>query len=589
VSTLDQALKSVRRQDEGSWRPSPSSVPKVMPGVWSSPVPRVPQAAVSIDDHESAMEMIIQDMDPDCGPLKKMMIGGSGGLIAQTLRSTSKFEVEQLLSSPGSLPMPMLPDAREAAMRSFPRTNTSEMMGRLPKEILAARGKDAQELRRKLLRGSTLVFFSAGYPGKRFIFERAAELGVKSVIIDHPDSWSKELVKQGIVAKFLPVDMSQSSEEVFNQALGLIQQLGEDGITGAIDGICTFVELSVPLAARLCEALGLPGLRPAAVDAARDKHATRAIMKAAGLPTPKNMLITNESQLHVAASHVGFPSVLKPVSGAASLGVKKVMNMQEMTACYREVVAELSSLVVSSGALVKRQDNVGGVDAGSMVDLTVLLEQYLDGKEVDIDIVLSDGQWQYAAVSDNGPTLEPYFNETWGLCPSMIPKEDQTQLKKLAVDSCQALGFTSGIFHVECKLTSTGPQLIEVNARMGGGPVRECNRLVWGVDLVEETLFCALGIPARPDVPPLPQTCISYAFVNAPKTGTIKSTKCLEELKNKPGVLSVDLMVAVGSQVVSKADGLPTWLALLVVSKGTSKQALEYIQSLEAGLDLDIQ
>merc|ERR1719296_142320 len=130
----------------------------------------------------------------------------------------------------------------------------------------------------------------------------------------------------------------------------------------------------------------------------------------------------------------------------------------------------------------------------------------------------------------------------------MISKEDQTQLKKLAVDSCQALGFTSGIFHVECKLTSNGPHLIEVNARMGGGPVRECNRLVWGVDLVEETLFCALGIPARPVVPPLPQTCISYAFINAPKTGKLMSTKCLEDLKGKPGVLSVDLMVRPGGE-----------------------------------------
>jgi carnosine synthase len=36
----------------------------------------------------------------------------------------------------------------------------------------------------------------------------------------------------------------------------------------------------------------------------------------------------------------------------------------------------------------------------------------------------------------------------------------------------QALGFTMGVFHVECKYTSRGARLIEVNARMGGGPVR---------------------------------------------------------------------------------------------------------------------
>merc|ERR1719330_1300596 len=158
-----------------------------------------------------------------------MGLGGSGNTAAR-----SKFEIEQLLSSPGTLPRPMMPDERDAAMRSFSPTSTSEMMKQMSRELLVARGPESQELRRKLLRGSTIVFVSAGYPGKRFIFERAAELGVKSVIIDHPDSWSKGLVSEGIIAKFCPVDMAKSSENVFESACDAIQQLGEDGVTGAV-------------------------------------------------------------------------------------------------------------------------------------------------------------------------------------------------------------------------------------------------------------------------------------------------------------------------------------------------------------------
>ena len=41
--------------------------------------------------------------------------------------------------------------------------------------------KPTKEERRKLLEGSTIVFFTAGYAGKRFIYERAMQLGVKSV------------------------------------------------------------------------------------------------------------------------------------------------------------------------------------------------------------------------------------------------------------------------------------------------------------------------------------------------------------------------------------------------------------------------
>eukprot|EP00983_Pelagomonas_calceolata_P106757 1159269-Pelagomonas_calceolata.AAC.6 len=36
----------------------------------------------------------------------------------------------------------------------------------------------------------------------------------------------------------------------------------------------------------------------------------------------------------------------------------------------------------------------------------------------------------------------------------------------------KALGLSMGVFHVELKQTSRGPRLIEINCRMGGGPVR---------------------------------------------------------------------------------------------------------------------
>jgi len=447
---------------------------------------------------------------------------------------------------------------------------------------------EAQGLRRQLVRGATVVFVTAGYQGKRFILERAAELGVKSVVIDHPDSWCRHLASEGVIAKFLPVNMSQSSEEVFQHCSQLVSELRDDGLTGAVDAITSFVELSVPLAARLCEAFGLPGFRPTAVDMARDKHRTRAALEAAGLPTPRNFLIERKEQLDTAGQHVGFPAVLKPVSGAASLGVKKVQCNQDLHQCYRDVVSELSSLVVSSGALVQKDGSGNGVDAGEVINLTVLLEQYLDGDEVDVDIVMSEGEWRYAAVSDNGPTLEPYFNETWGLVPSKLPKERQRELKNLAVDCCKALGFESGIFHVECKYTSSGPQLIEVNARMGGGPVHECNRLVWGVDLVEEALFAALGIPAWPVVPTEPDVCVAYTFVNARKSGRLVSSDCINDLRSLKNVVWALPLVHSGDEVVGPDQGLPTWLCLLVVTGNSQQEALDYVLSLESELPVQI-
>jgi len=496
-------------------------------------------------------------------------------------RQRSRFEVEQLVASPGSLPQPMSAHAREDAIRSLLPTATYQMLAKVPPELLAKPTPEAQNLRRNLARGATIVMVSVGLPGKRFTIERAAAMGLKVVVLEHHDSWSRSLVDEGLIAKFLPIDMSKGSEEVFREALRLIRELGKDGKTGPADGIATFVELSVPMVARLSEALGLPGPKPQSVDNARDKYATRRCLKAAGLPTPRNALIRSEAEVVAAAQQVGFPAVIKPVSGAASLGVKKVMSIAELQSCYREVVAELKTLVVTSGALVKGDGSGAGVDADKVIDLTVLMEQFLDGCEVDVDIIFSENDWRYAAVADNGPTLEPYFNETWAVCPSLLPREKQVGLKELAVGAVRALGFEVGVFHVECKYTSTGPQLIEVNARMGGGQVHECNRRTWGVDLVEETFFLALGIPSRPPVPPQPLEASAYSYVNATKSGKVADMSLLEDVRKRPNVVWAKPLSKIGQKVVGPESGLPTWLCDLFVTGPTAQAALKALQAIE--------
>lgn len=497
-------------------------------------------------------------------------------------KTVSKLQVEQLGFTPSSLPPPLQPHERERIIRQVLPTATHQMLSRLPPDVIRASGREGQTLRRRLVNGATVVWFTAGYPGKRFVFERAAALGVRSVIIDHPDSWAKDLVAQGVIAKFLPVDMGQPAEDVVNQSLELIKGLGQDGLTGEADGIVTLVELSVSLVARLCEQLGLPGPSPHAVAQARDKHATRAALAAAGLATPKNFLIENDSMLMQAADHVGFPAVLKPVSGAASLGVKKVANRSEMTSCYAEVIKELQSLVVISGALVQDSGSGKGIAASKVVNIAVLCEQYLDGQEVDVDIVLSEGEWTYAAITDNGPTIEPYFNETWGNCPSKLPLEQQRELKQFGVAATKALGFTDGVFHVECKYTSTGPQLIEVNARMGGGPVHEHNLRVWGVDLVEEAIFIGLGIPSRPDVPKVPLEPVAYYLKTATLSGIVGQMPDFAELSKRDGVIWAKPMVKVGDKVCGPKDDMPTWTVDIMVKAPTVEEAIALAFKMEA-------
>lgn len=58
---------------------------------------------------------------------------------------------------------------------------------------------------------------------------------------------------------------------------------------------------------------------------------------------------------------------------------------------------------------------------------------------------------------------------------------------------------------------------------MGGGPVRNINLLVWGVDMVEEHLLTTAGIPVRPPVASKPLKNIAEFSSNAKKTGTVQN------------------------------------------------------------------
>merc|ERR1712100_273943 len=289
-------------------------------------------------------------------------------------------------------------------------------------------------------------------------------------------------------------------------------------------------------------------------------------------------MISSKDDLPKAAQQVGFPAVIKPINGAASIGVVKVSSMEDLVSSYDKVLEVLQTCSVS--------DPNGTQSVGSSDLVTeVMMEQYLDGDEVDVDMILTDGAVTYAKVTDNLPTLEPWFNETGAVTPSLLPGHKQEELIQVSTKMLKAMGLTSGVMHVELKYTTTnGPQLIEVNARMGGGPVREMNLDVWGVDLVEEHLMTAVGLPALPVIPSEPLTCIGQYSVNAKKSGILG--KGIEEVMAKTrkmeDVVSCEPFVKPGDRVVGIDDGMPSWICDITVKKDTPEEALAYVLKIES-------
>lgn len=91
-------------------------------------------------------------------------------------------------------------------------------------ERLRAATSEGRKLRRTLLKGSVVVIVVAGYEGKRFIYERMRELGIRIVILDTKDSWAAALVKDGIVDRFVDADLSHP-DRVWNLCVETITKI----------------------------------------------------------------------------------------------------------------------------------------------------------------------------------------------------------------------------------------------------------------------------------------------------------------------------------------------------------------------------
>jgi carnosine synthase len=85
----------------------------------------------------------------------------------------------------------------------------------------------------------------------------------------------------------------------------------------------------------------------------------------------------------------------------------------------------------------------------------------------------------------------------------------------------------------------------------------------------------------------LPLQMAEYS-INAKTTGILRNTAFLDKWVNHPDVLYARALVEAGSKVVCVADGLPTWVCELMVIKPTVQEAIDFINSIEADLDIPI-
>lgn len=428
-------------------------------------------------------------------------------------------------------------------------------------ENLTIASQQAQNLRRKLMRSANVLIVQGGYIGKKFIYDTLKKRGVNVFILDGPNSVWRSVAEEGGITEFIELDFTEN-DTIFERAMHAVTNPDLDV---KFDAVTTYYEDAVALAARIATTLGIETNSVESCDKARNKRKTREVMAAAGLPSPRHKKVMCIDDIKTACDFVGFPVILKPVYGASSMGVVKAETLKEATEAYKKLHVTMRT----------DKDTIWAQGTEMMI------EEYYDGDEFDIDLLLSDSVVVYAKVADNWACWEPWFQETGINGPSLYPERKQKELIKLASDATLELGFRYGCFHVECRYTAHGPRLVEVNARMGGVSVRDLNYFVWGVDLVEEHCMAALRIPIRPMLPEKPLRFMAESAINAPYSGVLNSDEWLKFAEENPMVYKVSYFMHKGEKVVGPEDGVPDWIGEIVVICDTSaKDAIRHIQEM---------
>lgn len=297
-----------------------------------------------------------------------------------------------------------------------------------------------------------------------------------------------------LVQTFIHFDVTEHQRDEENARL-LAELVRARGLQ--LDGCFSYWDDCLVLTALLCQELGLPCSPPAAMRLAKQKSCTQLhLLRCQGPPWPAPSLhavpccpLESEADVEKAVCQVPLPGVMKLEFGAGAVGVRLVEDAPQCHQHFSKIAHDLQGEADHPGI---------GLGWGN----SMLLMEFIEGTEHDVDLVLFGGRLLAAFVSDNGPTRLPGFTETAACMPTGLAPEQEAQLVQAAFRCCLGCGLLDGVFNVELKLTRTGPRLIEINPRMGGFYLRDWILELYGVDLLLAAAMVACGLrPALPTHP----------------------------------------------------------------------------------------
>lgn len=380
------------------------------------------------------------------------------------------------------------------------------------------------------------------------VIKKAKEMGVYVIATDgDPNAVGLKMADKPIVVNI-------TSEE------DMLRVAREEHVDGVIHP-CS--EVSMNVMGRINDELGLSGISRETAIRATNKHLMREAFEKYGAPSPKSFCFENAEEAWLCfCNELPDDGILKPSRNSGSRGIAKVHSAWRGLDCL-EGKREFAKLF-ERAKLESR-------------DKSVMLEQFVEGPEFSVEIIVWDGLVHVLTVTDKKTTEAPYFVELGHNQPSVFPDYIVEKIKAAAVVGVKALSVNNCACHAEVKVQNDEAYIMEVGARLGGDFIStELTHLSTGIDMVAAAINCALGID--PNLEPTEEkhgVCIRYF---CPKPGKLISISNTEVL-NDSRVYQWEIYHKEGDTIPEVTSSLCRSGHVIVLEKG-AKEAIAYAEDL---------
>lgn len=300
--------------------------------------------------------------------------------------------------------------------------------------------------------------------------------------------------------------------------------------------VVSLVDQAMELVGRINDMLGLPGTSHQVAHRFHNKLVMREWLDRAGFEAVAAEQVDDVAAVHDFGTRYGYPFVLKPVDATASRGVLRIDAPEQVDEAWRSAV-ELRGR--------------GDLPMAKFYPIDrYMAEEYIDGTEYGVETFSFNGRHVVVSFTDK---ITSGVIEMGHAQPARLTPQDEAALEGYVLRYLDAMGLRDGVGHMEVKLSSKGPRIIEGHDRVSGDRVMDLVEAVYGVDLERY----AVGWPHRlvPELTerPTPRCAAATRFLSA-QPGTVVAIDDTEAVRAHPALLDLEIDVAVGDEVSAVAD-----------------------------------